>query len=52
MSTVMPRRAETFEESSSRRELFCLVGRLVKGFRGVDGGREGKTEVPFALVGV
>ena len=30
MSTVTPRRAETLEESSERRELFCLVGGSVE----------------------
>ena len=31
MPTVTPRRAETLEESSERRELFCLIQGLVKG---------------------
>ena len=37
MSTVTPRRAETLEESSERRESFCLHGGVSEGLEGEEG---------------
>ncbi len=59
MFTVTPRKAETFEESSERRELFCLrEGEGVSWLAGGQGGGRaggvsgGQRSVLFALVGV
>ena len=51
MSTVTPRRAETFEEREARRALFCLVVGVSGGKRGNISG-EGRGDVLFAVVGV
>ena len=53
MSTVTPLRAETLEESSERRLLFCLYGRSLRlarcNNRGGEG-QEGPGNVLFAFV--
>lgn len=50
MSTVTPRRAEILEESSSRRELFCLLWDGVS-YSLNEGEKSWSFNVPFSLIG-